>query len=100
MSSTEVRGYRVTCNITDKRSRPPLTIGHVIEVVAYDAKDALLQAGFEAHAQGLFDPSPDSGLELEITGIQPSLPPYSTLTGANKGPLDERLAKFLNSRSY
>ena len=94
MSCTEPRGYRVTVNIVDKRHPGPI-LSHVIEVVAYDATDAILQAGLEAGNQGLFDP--ESGLELKVTGVQPSLPPYSTLTGAVRGPLDERLAKYLNS---
>lgn len=100
MSSTEPRGYRVTVMITDKRSEPPLTLAHTIEVCAYDVADALVQAGFEAHQQGLFDPSSDSGLELRVANVQPSLPPYSTLTGAAKGALDERIAKFLNGQGY
>jgi hypothetical protein len=100
MSSTEARGYRVTVTVTDKRSTPPLQLAHTVEVVSYDATDALIQAGFVLHQQGLFDPNDTSGFDLRLANVQPTLPPYSTLMGAAKGSLDERLAKFLNSQGY
>lgn len=96
-SSVEPRGYRVTVNITDKRHPGPI-LTHVIELKAYDAPDALVQASIEAVNQGLFDP--ESGLDLKVVALQPSLPPYDRLMGAAKGPLDERMATFLNSRGF
>ena len=97
-SHTEARGYRVLINIIEK-SRPGAIMPHEIIVPAYDVTDALVQASFEAVRQGLVDPH-DQDFDVKIVHVQPQHPPYSTLTGSVRGPLDERLAAYLNSKGY